>query len=340
MGKIDILCKKLLNDNEVFADICNLLFHNGRRVVLPGNLVDVPTEHAVCGSPASGENVARRVRDTLKKCLASRGGPAQLLVGLEAQFQEDLSMPLRCLCYDAMCLLQQAEELKGLRKSGASKKYFVSNLLPGERVLRSVTAVVHFGISPPEGSPRVSDLMAPVEASWDAVAVEYVVKRLVLCLLSDEEIAALCLKLRCLAKCLKCAGDPDRLLGLLETDEDMRRMPSLVAALLGLIMNVNMNVDENSKEDVDMCYAIDELMRRATDKGRNEGFAKGHENGFAEGRENGFAEGHENGFAEGADSTMRQVAASMLSMRMPREDVVSFLARTFALSHEKAMTYV
>ena len=47
MGRIDVLAREFLNDNEVFADICNLLFHGGRGVVTPGSLVDLSPEETV-----------------------------------------------------------------------------------------------------------------------------------------------------------------------------------------------------------------------------------------------------------------------------------------------------
>ena len=53
MGKLDILTKNYLSQNEIFADAFNYLIYDGESVIVPEELQELdPTETAVIGEKA------------------------------------------------------------------------------------------------------------------------------------------------------------------------------------------------------------------------------------------------------------------------------------------------
>ena len=83
---------------------------------------------------------------------------------------------------------------------------------------------------------------------------------------------------------------------------------------------LNIEIEVNDEESVDMCYAIEELIRIAAAEKE--------------------AEGEKRGVQIGEEKTLRCVAASMLARQIPRDEVIDFLVGTFSMSPEKAMGYL
>ena len=79
MGTADSLSKEFLSDSDVFAEVCNLLYHHGRPVVRPDSLRELSPSESLLLSP---DHVLGRERDLLKGCAgkASPDGSIEVLL--------------------------------------------------------------------------------------------------------------------------------------------------------------------------------------------------------------------------------------------------------------------
>ena len=366
MAKIDVLYKDFLNDSEVFAGICNLTFFNGRKVVTKEDLVELSPEMAV--SLGFGRRLAtfHLQRDMLKG-IAPGGGPLLLIVGLEAQSHEDCAMPLRCLVYDAMGCLIQARDIRDKRRNICPEKEFVPLLVPEESVVQTATIVVNVGDKPWSTATEASAIVRRPGRPWKVAPFIYKMNVISLCEQTDRKLKGVCLKLRCVCKCLRAVNDPDGLERMLEHDRDFRHVPVGIAPLMSVILGKKFRIDRN-KETFDMCHALDVLEARAVQKGRAEGikkgvlqgFRKGHREGRAEGRAEGRvegraegrvegraegrAEGHKEGIEKGEqigiEKSIRRVVEAMSAANASPESIASFLVNAFSITSEEAERYL
>lgn len=96
MGKKDLAQKYLIEKDDVFADIINVLLGNGQKLLEPGELESKPTE-AVYYNQESDE-LKDMFRDVCKK--STKNGQVYAIFGIEAQETMEYTMPLRCMGYD------------------------------------------------------------------------------------------------------------------------------------------------------------------------------------------------------------------------------------------------
>ena len=102
MGKADITEKTLLDYNDVFSDIVNVLLFNGDRIVQESDLR--PTRMRSQYKADDGE-VHEQERDVSK--LIEKQGVIMSLVGFENQTKQERFMPVRLIGYDGQSYRSQ-----------------------------------------------------------------------------------------------------------------------------------------------------------------------------------------------------------------------------------------
>lgn len=124
MGKVDITEKTLLDYNDVFADIVNVLLFNGTRFVSEKELGPTGTRSQY---KADSAEIHEQERDVSK--LFSRKGVILSLIGIENQVRQERFMPVRVISYDGQSYRTQL-----------LKKHV-------KRVYPVVTIVLYFGMT-------------------------------------------------------------------------------------------------------------------------------------------------------------------------------------------------
>ncbi len=102
MGGQDISQKTLESNNDVFADIVNVLVFSGEQVVKAESL----TDSQMFSQYKDSKNVLHnQERDVAKKW--TNGDFCLSLFGFENQTKKEKSMPLRVMCYDGVAYRSQ-----------------------------------------------------------------------------------------------------------------------------------------------------------------------------------------------------------------------------------------
>lgn len=108
MGKLDDSTKVYLQDNYVFADVCNFFLFDGKPVIDPNQLHEMDTT-AVSIIPYTNRknqgkaDSVQKYRDVLKSVVVKQDSEAAyVLMGIENQSDIHYAMPVRNMVYDAM----------------------------------------------------------------------------------------------------------------------------------------------------------------------------------------------------------------------------------------------
>ena len=135
MGEKDILEKKLLMFNDVFADFVNGIMFDGKDVVKEDELVDLSG-----WSHYKGDDSKHRFQDRDVVKLWKKEKVVISLIGIENQDIPDKNMVFRVLSYDgASYRTQLVEEQSRKRKKNASIEWELQDIFP------VITFVIYYG---------------------------------------------------------------------------------------------------------------------------------------------------------------------------------------------------
>ena len=135
LGEKDILEKKLLMFNDVFADFVNGIMFDGKDVVKEDELVDLSG-----WSHYKGDDSKHRFQDRDVVKLWKKENVVISLIGVENQDIPDKNMVFRVLSYDgASYRTQLVEEQSRKRKKNASIEWELQDIFP------VITFVIYYG---------------------------------------------------------------------------------------------------------------------------------------------------------------------------------------------------
>lgn len=104
MAEKDKITKTLEDYPEVFADIINVLFFHGERLLNPDNILDGPT---VSRYKDADERIREHIRDTVKY---DKEHAMLAIIGIQNQSTVDKEMVFRVMGYDFSSYQKQMDE--------------------------------------------------------------------------------------------------------------------------------------------------------------------------------------------------------------------------------------
>ena len=111
----DSACKKLLRNNECFADLCNVVYFQGKQVIRPENLFSQENDLSTLIGKEGPFLEAKRYRDIVRK---TNINGTYMIIGVEHQSSVDKDMIYRILNYDALLYKNQVESKKEVHPVG------------------------------------------------------------------------------------------------------------------------------------------------------------------------------------------------------------------------------
>ena len=146
LGEKDILEKKLLAFNDVFAEFLNGVMFDGKNVVKEDELFDVQS-----WSQYKGDDNRHRYQDRDVVKLWKRKGVIVSLIGIENQDIPDKDMVFRVLSYDGASYRTQLAEKDGRKRKSRGKQHEgsreqVDNVeTDTEEIYPVITFVIYYG---------------------------------------------------------------------------------------------------------------------------------------------------------------------------------------------------
>lgn len=286
MGKADTVTKAYMRENAVFADAFNFLIYGGRRVIDPDALRELDTTEIALPFGNQTEDSVQKYRDILKSTVIMQDDAVSyVLLGIENQTDVHYAMPVRNAIYDALQYGKQVAETaeKHRREKGGKqhKGAYLSGFYKEDRLIPVITVVIHFGAKEWDGPRSLHDMIDVPDAELLKFIPDYQIHLIDPARLTKEELDKFETSLREVMGYIKYSRDKEKLAAFLN-DHAEELIEVNAARVIKTITKTPIEIPEGA-EVINMCEAIEAMMKDSKAVGRAEGKAEGKTEGIMEG---------------------------------------------------------
>ena len=298
MGLADTVTKAYMKDNSVFADAFNYSIYGGEAVVDPAQLQELDTTEIALpfGSQDEGgkqsEEAIQKYRDVLKSAVVKQDGEAAyILLGIENQTDIHYAMPVRNIIYDALQYGKQVADIAAQPRAnngdskGHSRGEYLSGFYKDDKITPVITLVLHFGANEWDGPLSLHEMMAVKNKKLLRFVQDYQIHLIDPARLSAEDLAKFSSSLREVIGYIKYSKDKKQLSEFL-TDNPRMLIEANAARVIKAITKTPMEIPEDA-EVIDMCKAVEDMIKDSVAIGEARGRAEGEARGKAEGKAEG-----------------------------------------------------
>ena len=286
LGEKDILEKKLLMFNDVFADFVNGIMFDGKDVVKEDELVDLSG-----WSHYKGDDSKHRFQDRDVVKLWKKENVVISLIGIENQDIPDKNMVFRVLSYDGASYRTQLVE-KERRKRKKKVDKVAEKSAEELDIFPVITFVIYYGEEEWKHETTLHKRLN-LDSELKHYVSDYSINLIDLKKLSEDDINKFKKDFKLIADYM-VKGSKHRAdrIDLNHPEE----VSELILRLTGEELPFEVECEEGGKN---MEKFFEPMFERAEARGRAEGEARGRAEGEARGRAEGRAEGEARGRAEG-----------------------------------------
>ena len=240
MGMADAVTKQYMKENTVFADALNFLLYNGENVILPQTLRELDTAEVVIPFTVDdkGKKQAQAVqkyRDILKMTTVMTDDKATyVLFGVEAQTDIHYAMPVRNVIYDALQYGRQVTEVSKRNRKNSGQTMAVTD----KGLLQHIP--------------------------------DYRIKLIDPAGIDSDEMDKFHTSLREVLSYIKYSKDADKLAEYMNHNQRMEHLEVGAAQVIKEVTNTKFQIPKGM-EEVNMCEAIEVLMKRRETEGITQG---------------------------------------------------------------------
>ena len=240
MGMADAVTKQYMKENTVFADAFNFLLYNGENVILPQTLRELDTAEVVIPFTVDdkGKKQAQAVqkyRDILKMTtVMTDDKAAYVLFGVEAQTDIHYAMPVRNVIYDALQYGRQVTEISKRNRKNSGQTMAVTD----KGLLQHIP--------------------------------DYRIKLIDPAGIDSDEMDKFHTSLREVLSYIKYSKDADKLEEYMNHNQRMEHLEVGAAQVIKEVTNTKFQIPKGM-EEVNMCEAIEVLMKRRETEGITQG---------------------------------------------------------------------
>ena len=237
MGMADAVTKQYMKENTVFADAFNFLLYN---VILPQTLRELDTAEVVIPFTVDdkGKKQAQAVqkyRDILKMTtVMTDDKAAYVLFGVEAQTDIHYAMPVRNVIYDALQYGRQVTEISKRNRKNSGQTMAVTD----KGLLQHIP--------------------------------DYRIKLIDPAGIDSDEMDKFHTSLREVLSYIKYSKDADKLAEYMNHNQRMEHLEVGAAQVIKEVTNTKFQIPKGM-EEVNMCEAIEVLMKRRETEGITQG---------------------------------------------------------------------
>ena len=240
MGMADAVTKQYMKENTVFADAFNFLLYNGENVIQPQTLRELDTAEVVIPFTVDdkGKKQAQAVqkyRDILKMIkVMTDDKAAYVLFGVEAQTDIHYAMPVRNVIYDALQYGRQVTEISKRNRKNSGQTMAVTD----KGLLQHIP--------------------------------DYRIKLIDPAGIDSDEMDKFHTSLREVLSYIKYSKDADKLAEYMNHNQRMEHLEVGAAQVIKEVTNTKFQIPKGM-EEVNMCEAIEVLMKRRETEGITQG---------------------------------------------------------------------
>ena len=240
MGMADAVTKQYMKENTVFADAFNFLLYNEENVIQPQTLRELDTAEVVIPFTVDdkGKKQAQAVqkyRDILKMTtVMTDDKAAYVLFGVEVQPDIHYAMPVRNVIYDALQYGRQVTEISKRNRKNSGQTMAVTD----KGLLQHIP--------------------------------DYRIKLIDPAGIDSDEMDKFHTSLREVLSYIKYSKDADKLAEYMNHNQRMEHLEVGAAQVIKEVTNTKFQIPKGM-EEVNMCEAIEVLMKRSETEGITQG---------------------------------------------------------------------
>ena len=286
MGKADVVTKNYMRQNHVFADAFNYLIYGGEMVIHEQELREVDTTEMALpyvehGSEweTSGKKVeydletVQKYRDILKRAVIKQDGNAcYILLGIGNQTDIHYAMPVRNAIYDALQYGKQLSDIAAFHHRNRKLRgrgEFLSGFRKTDRLTPVITLVIHFGEKPWDGPLSLHEMMDIPDPAIKNLVSDYQIHLIDPARMTQKELEKFSTSLREVLGFIKYSRDKNQLSAFIRKSKQIE-IEQEAMLVIKEITKTPLKISEQ-EEKVDMCKAIDDMIKENMEIGRAEG---------------------------------------------------------------------
>ena len=277
MGAADTVTKAYMRENTIFADAFNYLIYGGRRVIDPNSLKELDTtEIALPFGDDKTDEAVQKYRDILKSAVIKEDkDAAYVLLGIENQTDIHYAMPVRNLIYDALQYGKQVSDVsaKHRKESGNvhNRGEYLSGFYKEDRLTPVITLVVHFGADAWDGPLSLHEMMSVDKPEIMQMVPDYRIQLIDPARMKPEDLMKFETSLREVMGYIKYSKDKEGMKTYM-AGNSRTMLERTAAQVIKTITNTPIEIPEGL-EEVNVCEAIEEMMKDSKAEGKLDAFA-------------------------------------------------------------------
>ena len=277
MGAADTVTKAYMRENTIFADAFNYLIYGGRRVIDPNSLKELDTtEIALPFGDDKADEAVQKYRDILKSAVIKEDkDAAYVLLGIENQTDIHYAMPVRNLIYDALQYGKQVSDVSAKHRkesgNGHNRGEYLSGFYKEDRLTPVITLVVHFGADAWDGPLSLHEMMSVDKPEILQMVPDYRIQLIDPARMKPEDLMKFETSLREVMGYIKYSKDKEGMKTYM-AGNSRTMLERTAAQVIKAITNTPIEIPEGL-EEVNVCEAIEEMMKDSKAEGKLDAFA-------------------------------------------------------------------
>ena len=277
MGAADTVTKAYMRENTIFADAFNYLIYGGRRVIDPNSLKELDTtEIALPFGDDKTDEAVQKYRDILKSAVIKEDkDAAYVLLGIENQTDIHYAMPVRNLIYDALQYGKQVSDVSAKHRkesgNGHNRGEYLSGFYKEDRLTPVITLVVHFGADAWDGPLSLHEMMNVDKPEIMQMVPDYRIQLIDPARMKPEDLMKFETSLREVMGYIKYSKDKEGMKTYM-AGNSRTMLERTAVQVIKAITNTPIEIPEGL-EEVNVCEAIEEMMKDSKAEGKLDAFA-------------------------------------------------------------------
>lgn len=278
MGKKDNMTREYLKQNERFADLCNYVLFDGKRIIDANDLEerDVSELVGVLGIDQKKVYYQQRWRDLLKQVVIKCTGKVYIvLLGVENQTRVHYAMPVRNMLFDAInyaAQVKQTDAKHRAKKEYGSKAEFLSGFHKSDQLMPVITITLYWGSDAWDAPRTLHEMFTEVDEHLKCFLPDYFTNLIVP--KEIEDFDKFHTGLGAVLASIKASGDESSMAELIEDNPYFTRIDNDSVRIIKEFTKIDITINE--EEGVtDVCKAWDDHLERGRREGLTEGRIEG-----------------------------------------------------------------
>lgn len=283
MSKVDACTKAYMSNPRFFSDAFNYYFFQGKQVVKPEELtVQDITEIAIPYGEETDSVIipAQKYRDILKMwTIMTSENATYMLLGVENQANIHYAMPIRNMLYDALNYSSQVEKIGKMhrKKKDITNDEFLSGFKKEDKLKPIFTLVIYWGTKDWD-APKSLYEMFDIQEELAEVVEKYVNDYKIHVIVPNEieDFNKFSTELGYCLKYIQSSQNRQKLRQLLKEHYDVySNFDKMSGNLLQIVTNTTLPEEAKKEESVNMCQAIQEMIKEEMEESAKRYFQTG-----------------------------------------------------------------